>query len=138
VQKIGIKTTRLRALQGEEIVISNHELISSRIQNFKKMKERRVVFKFGVEYATPTKSLKIIPKIVEEIIKKEKLSKFDRAHFAEFSDSSLLFEIVYYILSGDYNEFMNTHQSILLQIKEKLEKEKVKMAFPSQTIYLKK
>ncbi len=138
VEKIGIKTTRIRALQGEEVVISNHELISSRIQNFKKMKERRVVFNFGVEYATPLNKLKKIPSIVEEIVTKEKLTRFDRAHFHQFSDSSLSFEVVYYILSGDYNEFMDSHQSILFQIKERTEKEKISMAFPSRTVYIKK
>ncbi len=138
VEKIGLKTTRIRALQGEEVVISNHELISSRIQNFKKMKERRVVFKFGVEYSTPIKNLKKIPNIVKDIITKEDMARFDRAHFMEFSESSLMFEIVYYILSGDYNGFMDAHQNILFQIKERLEKEKVSMAFPSRTVYLKK
>ena len=138
VEKIGLKTTRIRALQGEEVVISNNELISSRIQNFKKMKERRVVFKFGVEYSTPLKKLKKISEIVRKIIVVEKLARFDRAHFMEFSDSSLNFEIVYYILSSDYNDFMNTHQSILFQVKENLEKENISMAFPSRTVYLKK
>ncbi len=136
IEKVGIKTTRIKALQGEEIVISNNELVSSRIQNFKKMKERRVVFKFGVEYGTSTKKLKKISEIVKGIIEKEKLARFDRVHFAEFGDSSLGFEVAYYILSGDYTEFMDTHQSILLQVKESLEKEKVSMAFPTRTVHL--
>lgn len=136
VEKVGIKTTRIKALQGEEIVISNNELVSSRIQNFKKMKERRVVFNFGVEYGTSTKKLKKISEIVEDIINKEELAQLDRVHFAEFGESSLGFEAAYYILSGDYKEFMDTHQSILLQVKEELEKEKVSMAFPTRTVHL--
>lgn len=136
VDKVGIKTTRIKALQGEEIVISNNELVQSRIQNFKKMKERRVVFNFGVEYGTPTKKLKSISKIVEELVNKEELVRLDRVHFTKFGESSLDFEVAYYILSGDYTEFMDAHQSILLQVKESLEKEKVSMAFPTRTVHL--
>ncbi len=138
VEKIGIKTTRLRALQGEEIVISNRELTSARIQNFKKMQKRRIVFSFGLTYETPVAKLKKANEIVSEAIQKEKLSEFDRIHFTKFGDSALNFEVVYNILSGDYTDFMNTHESILFKIKESFEKEKISMAFPTQTIYLNK
>lgn len=138
VEKIGIKTTRLRALQGEEIVISNNELTSARVQNFKAMKERRVVFGFGVVYGTPVRKLKKIPGMVKKIIKGTKKTRFDRAHFTEFADSSLNFEVIYYVLSPDYTEFRDIHEKILLAIKEATEKEEIEMAFPTRTIYLEK
>jgi small-conductance mechanosensitive channel len=136
VEKIGIKTTRIRALQGEEIVISNKELTSTRIQNFKKMQKRRVVFAFGVVYGTSLEKLKKIPLIVGEIIKSEKLAELDRVHFVKFDDSALTFEVVYYLLSADYNDYMDVNQNILLSIKENFEKENISMAFPTQTLYI--
>ena len=101
VESIGIKTTRLRALQGEEIVLSNQELTSARIQNFKKLKERRVVFNFGVTYQTSNEKLGIIINKVRNIISSADNARFDRAHFARFDDSALIFEVVYYFSSPD-------------------------------------
>ncbi len=138
VEKIGVKTTRLRALQGEEIVVSNRELTTAKIQNFKKMKKRRVVFNFGIVYDTPGNKLRKVGETVTKIITEEKLSEFDRVNFIKFGDFSLNFEAVYYILSGDYTEFANTHENILFKIKEKFEKEKISMAFPTQTVYVDK
>lgn len=138
VEDIGIKTTRLRALQGEEIVISNTELTSSKIQNFKKMRERRVPFKFGVIYETKTKKLNNINKIIEEIIKKQDKTRFDRSNFVNFGDSALEFEVVYFVLSSDYNEFLCIHEQILLNINKMFEKEGISMAYPTQTLYLNK
>jgi small-conductance mechanosensitive channel len=138
VEKIGIKTTRLIALQGEEIIISNKELTTSKIQNFKKMKKRRIVFEFHLIYDTSLDKLKKVNLIIADIIKKEKLSEFDRIHFSKFNNFSLDFEVVYYILSGNYSDYMDTHQNILFEIKKQFEKEKISMAFPTQTIHLEK
>lgn len=138
VEKIGIKTTRIKALQGEEIVISNQELTSSRIQNFKKMRERRVVFSFGIVYQTPASKLKQVPKIVKAVIKGIEKTKFDRAHFMEFGDSGLKFEVVYYVEDGDYNLYMDIHQKILQGINEEFEKNKIEFAYPTQTVFLEK
>lgn len=138
VKKIGLKTTRIQALQGEEIVISNHELTSTRVQNFKKMKKRRINFGFGVTYDTPSAKLKKIPKIIKKIIKDVKLTSFDRAHFKEFADSSLNFEVIYNISSREYSDYMDVQQRINLDIVEAFEKEKIEMAFPTQTIHLSK
>lgn len=137
VEKIGIKSTRIRALQGEEIVISNKELTNTRIQNFKKLQKRRVVFNIGVIYGTPTKTLKIIPEIITEIIDSQKLSEPERVTFSKFADSALNFEITYYILSSDFGEYMKAHEEILFGIREEFEKNKIDMAFPTQTIVLK-
>jgi small-conductance mechanosensitive channel len=136
VEHIGLKTTRIRALQGEEIVISNQELTSTRVRNFKKMQRRRVVFGLGVEYATPPEKLRAIPGIVQGIIDALEHAEFDRAHFFAFADSSLNFEIVYYMRTSDYTEYMNTQQSINLGIVERFEKEGIAMAFPTRTVHI--
>ncbi len=138
VEKIGIKTTRLRALQGEEIVMSNAELTSVQIHNFKKMQKRRIDFGFGVTYNTPSEKLERIPAMVEEIVKEEELADFERIHFNQFAESSLLFAGVYYINSADFADYMKTHQSILFKIKRKFEEEGISMAFPTTTVYLEK
>jgi len=138
VKNIGIKSTRIQTLHGEELVVSNRELTSTRIHNYKKMEKRRVVFGFGVTYETPTDKLKRIPSIVKEVIESIDDIKLDRVHFKEFADFSLNFEVVYYVLSGDYNLYMDCQQAINLGIKNRLEGEGVDMAYPTQTIYLNK
>jgi len=138
VTKIGIKTTRIRSILGEEIVVSNKELTSAQLQNFKKMEERRIVFSLGTTYETPTKQLKKIPGIVTEIIEAIENVRFDRAHFKSFDDSALVFEIVYYVTSGDYGQYMDIQQEINFKIREVFEKESIDMAYPTQTIYLQK
>lgn len=137
VEKIGIKTTRLKTPQGEELIVSNQELTSARIQNFKQMDERRGLFSLGVVYDTSLEKLKIIPETVKIIIESINNIRFDRAHFKDFGDSSLNFEIVYYIDTNDYNEFMNAQQEINLKIFEKFKEDGIELAFPTQTIYTK-
>lgn len=138
VKHIGIKTTRISTLQGQELVISNSELTSTRINNYKKMEKRRIAFNFGVEYSTNTAKLKKINPIIKDIFKKVNLADLDRVHFKEFGDSSLVYEVVYYLKTGDYNKYMDVQQEINFAIKEQFEKEKISMAFPSTTVYLKK
>lgn len=138
VEKIGIKSTRIRTLQGQELIVSNRELTDARINNYKKMEKRRIVFSFGALYETPTEKLKRIPEIVKEIIAKEKLAELDRVHFKKFGDFSLNFEVVYYITSPDYNDYMNTQQSINFALKEVFEREGIEFAYPTQTIFVKK
>lgn len=138
VEKVGIKTTRIRALQGEEIVISNQELTSTRIQNFKKMQKRRIVFTLGITYETRQSLVEKVPDFIEKAIRSQKKTEFDRAHFREFGDSALIFEVVYFVTSGDYNDYMDTQQNINLEIMKTFEKEKISMAYPTQTLFLKK
>ncbi|MDK2949084.1 MAG: hypothetical protein PWQ56_249 [Patescibacteria group bacterium] len=137
VEKIGIKTTRLKSLSGEEIVVSNKDLTSSVIKNFKRMKERRVVFSFGVTYDTSAKKLRKIPKIIENIIKEIEMAREDRIHFKEFGDFSLNFEVSFYVESSDYEDYMNIRQEINLKMVEAFKKEEIEFAFPTQTIYSK-
>lgn len=136
VKKVGIKTTRIQTLQGEELVVSNKELTETKVQNFGKMKERRIQFRFGVCYETPLEKLKKIPEIVREIIENVEGARVDRVHFKEFGDFALIFEVVYYILSPDYLQYMNIQQEINFKLKESFEKEKIEFAYPTQTIYL--
>ncbi|MCR4326988.1 MAG: mechanosensitive ion channel family protein [Nanoarchaeota archaeon] len=138
VEKIGIKTTRIKTLQGQELVISNLELTNSRINNYKKMEERRVAFSIGVEYSTSTKKLKKINDIVKKAVETTKNARLDRVHFKAFGDFSLQFEIVYYVNSSDYNLYMDTQQEINFKIREAFEKERIVFAFPTQTIHLEK
>lgn len=127
VEKIGTKTTRLRGQQGEEIVVPNKEMASARIQNFQKIKERRVLFTFGVVYETDDKKLAKIPLWIKEIIDGEPNTRFDRAHFKEFGGSALNFEVVYFVTSPDTLDSLNAGQNINLRLREKFTKEKVVM-----------
>ena len=138
IEHIGIKTTRIRSLGGEQLVFSNSDLTNSRVRNYKRMQKRRVVFKLGVVYDTPLKSLKEIPQVIEEAIKSIENTIFDRAHFSSYGDFNLVFEVVYYVLSSDYNKYMDIQQEINFLIKEEFEKRKIEFAFPTQTIHLEK
>jgi small-conductance mechanosensitive channel len=141
VKKIGMKSTRLELLQGEELVLSNKELTTASVRNFKKMNKRRIEFSFGVTYDTPLVKLKKIPDIIKKIINKEKLEyvhKLDRVHFTEFGDFSLNFNIIFYMNTKDYQKYRDTQQEINFKILEAFEKEGIQMAFPTQTIFLNK
>lgn len=141
VTKIGMKSTRVQLLQGEELVLPNSELTKTSVRNYKKMKKRRISFSFGVTYDTSTTKLKKILEIIKNIIDPEKIEyidKLDRVHFTEFGDFSLNFEVVYYLKSQDYVKYKDTQQAINLAIKESFEKEGIEMAFPTQTILLEK
>jgi len=130
VEKIGIKTTRIRALGGEELVMSNQELTSARVQNFRKLEERRISFAVGVTYETHADKLKTIPKTIQRIIEEEPNTRFDRVHFASLGDFSLNFEAVYYVLSSDYNDYMNAQQSINLKLIESFAEQGIDFAYP--------
>jgi len=138
VKHIGIKTTRIQTLQGQELVISNKELTETRVNNYKKMERRRISFTFGVEYDTKLKKLEKILEIVKEIFKKIKIADLDRVHFKQFGDFSLNFEVVYYVNKPDYLVYMDTQQEINFMLKERFEKESIQFAFPTQTLFVKK
>ncbi|OYT29163.1 mechanosensitive ion channel protein MscS [Thermoplasmatales archaeon ex4572_165] len=136
VKKIGMKSTRVQLLQGEELVMANSVLTTSNVRNFKKMQKRRVGFNFGVIYSTPSEKLKKIPDIVRKIIDENKLNTPDRIHFKEFGEFSLNFEAIYYIANRDYAIYMDVQQEINVKIVEAFEKEGIEMAFPTQTIHM--
>lgn len=138
VEKIGIKSTRIRARTGEELIISNKELTEARVQNFKRLAERRSIFSIGVLYETSQSKLKKIPSIIEKIVQSAQKTRFDRTHFKGFGDSALMFEVSYYVQSNDYTEFMNIQQKINLDIFEAFGKEGISFAYPTQTIHINK
>ncbi len=137
VKRIGIKTTRIQSLEGEEIVISNNELTQTKLQNFGVMEKRRAVFTIGVTYETPLEKVKKIPNIIKEAIEREKDTKVDRIHFKTFGDFALIFEAVFYINSKEYKNYMDVQQSINLFLMEKFAQEGIEFAYPTQTVYVK-
>jgi len=138
VSKIGVRTTRIKALQGEEVVISNKEITSSQVQNYKKLRKRRVSFQIGVIYETPQKKVEKIPGIIEKIITNIEGVSFGRCHLASFGPSSLDFETVYHVDKGDYLAYMDANQVMLYEIKKAFDKEKIEFAYPTQTIHMAK
>ena len=138
IEHIGIKTTRIRSLGGELLIFSNSDLTNSRIRNYKKMEKRRVVFSLGVTYQTNSEQLKEIPGIIRTAIETLEGAGFDRAHFASYGDFSLNFEVVYYVMSGDYGKYMDLQQEINLVIKEEFEKRGIEFAYPTQLLFIEK
>ena len=138
VKRIGLKTTRLETVEGEELVVSNQELTAARIHNYKRMSKRRTMFNIGVEYDTDSKKLRKIPSIIKEVVGRSKLAEFERTHFTKFGDFALIFEISYYVKSDDYTKYLDVQQEINYAIEEEFRKEKIAMAYPTQTLFLKK
>ena len=136
VEYIGIKSTRLRSLTGEQIVMSNADLLSSRLRNYGRMYERRVVFTLGVTYETPRAKLQEIPPLLRQIIEAQEGVRFDRAHFAKYGPYSLDFEVVYHVLSPDYGRYMDAQQAINFRIHEAFEALGAAFAYPTQTLWL--
>jgi small-conductance mechanosensitive channel len=136
VEHVGLKTTRLRSLSGEQLIFSNADLLGSRIRNYGRMYERRVVFSIGVVYQTPREKLIRIPEIILAAIESQEQTRFDRAHFKEYGPYSLNFEAVYYVLDPAYVAYMDKQQAINLNIHEQFETERIEFAYPSQTIYV--
>jgi len=136
VERVGLKTTHLRSLSGELIVLPNNDLLSSRIRNYKRMFQRRVLFSFGVTYQTSPESLQRIPALVRELVEREELARFDRAHLAVFGPSALEFEVVYFVQDPDYNKHMDVQQRILLGLILALGEAGVEFAYPTQTIHM--
>ena len=135
IQHIGVKTTRLTSLTGEQLIISNADLTSSRIKNFKRMIRRRIAYRLGFVYGLNSQQLKEIPDLIKDIITKIPNVTFDRAHFVEYGAYSLNFEIVYYVNSNDYLDYMDAHQAINLEIKRIFDEKGFGFAFPTQTVY---
>ncbi|OIO71787.1 MAG: mechanosensitive ion channel protein MscS [Zetaproteobacteria bacterium CG1_02_53_45] len=136
VEHVGLKTTRLRSLSGEQLIFSNSDLLSSRIRNYGRMYERRVLFNIGVTYQTPREKLIRIPEIISDAVAQQDKTRFDRSNFKEYGNFSLNFESVYYVLGPDYNEYMNIQQAINLCIHEAFEHEGIEFAYPTQTLFV--
>jgi small-conductance mechanosensitive channel len=138
VEHVGIKSTRVRSLSGEQLIFSNADLLGSRIRNYGRMYQRRVVQKLGVTYQTPRSKLERIPTIIREAVEAQEKTRFDRSHFAEYGDFSINFETVYYVLDPAYNLYMDIQQAINLKLHERFEAEGIEFAYPTQTLFLEK
>jgi small-conductance mechanosensitive channel len=136
VEAVGIKTTRIRSLGGEQIVMANTELLKQTISNYKRLRERRIVFGFGVTYDTTADQMAGIPAVVKRVVTASSGVRFDRAHFKAFGDSSLDFEVVYIVLNPDYNIYMDEQQRINIALMRELEARGIGFAFPTRTVHL--
>ncbi len=136
VEHVGLKTTRIRSLSGEQLVFSNSDLLNSRIRNYGRMFERRVVFTIGVTYDTPREKLKLIPGIIRDVIESQDQTRFDRSHFMKYGDYSLVFETVFYVLVPEYNVYMDIQQAIYFGIHERFEREHIEFAYPTQKLFV--
>ncbi len=137
VEHVGLKTTRVRSISGEQVIIANADLLKSRIRNYKRMQERRAVFSVGVEYGTPPEKLAAVPATLKEIVSSQPHVRFDRAHLQTLGESAIMFEVVYFMVEPDYVLFMNTQQAINLAILRRFADEGIRFAYPSRTLYVK-
>ncbi len=136
VERIGLKSTRIRSLSGEQLVFSNNDMLQSRIRNYKNIQIRRNVIAVGVEYSTSAEKLRMIPGIVESIINGLEKTTFDRAHFRSFGDFSLVFEFVYFVHDPEYRYFMDIQEKFNLALCDRFREEGIEFAFPTQTLHL--
>ena len=136
VEHVGFKTTRVRSLGGEQLIFSNSDLTSSRIKNYRRMQERRIVFSVGVIYQTPVEKVKAIPPMIKRIINEQQNARFDRAHFKNFGDFALIYEAVFYVLRPDYNTYADVQQSINFRLFEEFQKAGIEFAYPTQKLYV--
>jgi small-conductance mechanosensitive channel len=136
VEYIGIKTTRLRSLDGEQIILSNSDILKSRVRNYGRMVEKRVQFATRVSHTASVETIEKIPRMIREAIESQEKTRFDRSHFLRHGDASLEFETVYYVLSPDYNLYMDIQQAINLRIHRGLAELGVEFAVPTQKLVL--
>jgi small-conductance mechanosensitive channel len=136
VEHIGLKTTRVRSISGEQIIFANADMLSNQVRNFGRMQERRIVFTLGVTYETPRASLERIPGLIRDAIDSDPTVRFDRSHFSSYGDFSINFETVYFVKSPAYPEYMDAQQGIYLRIHEAFETEDIQFAYPTQTLVL--
>jgi small-conductance mechanosensitive channel len=135
IEKIGLKTTRMRSITGEQLIIANSYLLESRIRNYKRMTERRTTLSLGVTHQTSTENLKAIPRIFEEIINKQKNARFDRAHLQKIGEFSMIYECVYWVKSPDYKTTLDVQQSVNLSLVEAFAAKNICFAHPTQTLH---
>ncbi|VVE29391.1 MULTISPECIES: mechanosensitive ion channel family protein [Pandoraea] len=135
IERIGLKTTRIRSLSGEEIICGNTELLKNTLHNYKRMSERRIVFTFSLSYYTVPDKLARVPAMVKRSVEASGKTRFDRAHFKQFGVSSLDFEVVYFVLSPDYNLYMDLQQDINLALMREFLQEDIRFAIPASVQY---
>src|SRR5690606_38053091 len=133
---VGMKTTRVRSLSGEQLIFSNADILQSRIRNYQRMQERRIVFTLGVVYQTPYEVLETIPGMLREIVEAREGVRFDGAHSARYTESSLEFEVVYIVQTADYNRYMDLQESMNFAIFRRFEEAGIAFVHPMRMLYL--
>jgi small-conductance mechanosensitive channel len=136
IEYVGFKTTRVRSLGGEQLIFPNSQLTDNRVRNFKRMEQRRIVFKIGVIYQTPADKVREIPVILKQIIDSTPDTKFDRAHFLSYGDFALIYEVVYFVLKPDYLVYANAQQEINFRLMDEFAKRGIEFAYPTQQIFV--
>ncbi|MEZ4552813.1 MAG: mechanosensitive ion channel family protein [Dehalococcoidia bacterium] len=136
VENVGLKTTRIRSLSGEQLIFSNTDILQSRLQNYQRMEERRVLFLVDVTYETPAEQLEDIPRLLRESVERQDGTRFDRAHLARFASSAVQFEVVYFVLDPDYNRYMDIHEQINFEIFRRFAERRIDFAYPTTTVRL--
>jgi small-conductance mechanosensitive channel len=136
VEHIGLKTTRIRSISGEQIIIGNGDLLKSRLRNYRRMYQRRVAFNIDVTFDTPPEILAKLPGLLERIVSAQSPVKFDRSHVSTFGDSAIRIETVYYVLDADYKKYLDVQQAINLEVLSQFAAERVRFAFPTRMVYV--
>ena len=136
VEHVGLKTTRLRSVTGEQLIFSNADLLKSRIRNHRRMQERRVLFVVGITYETPPDVVARVPTMIREAIEAQSPVRFDRSHFSSYGDSALNFETVYFVLTPDYLTYMNINEAVNLAILRRFAAEGVAFAYPTRAVVI--
>ncbi len=133
VENIGLKSTRVRALTGEEVIVSNAKLLEQQVQNWALIDRRRALMTFGLVYQTPPDLLAQVPLEVKEIVDAQPLGTFDRCHAFQFAPSSIDFELVFFVESAAYADLMSVRQAVLLGIARRFAELKIEFAYPTTT-----
>jgi small-conductance mechanosensitive channel len=136
VSSVGLRSTRVASLSGEEIIVSNSDLLKSRIRNYRRMQQRRIVFQLGAAYGTPREKVEVIPQIIRAAVEEQKPVRFDRSHLKGYGESSIDFETVYYVLDPNYNSYMDIQQAINFVIMRRFEEEGIRFAHPVRVMRL--
>lgn len=136
IEHVGLKTTRIRSVNGEQIVISNAELLKSRIRNHQRMQHRRVLFSIDVAFDTPPAKLERVPEIVRDVVTGHPVARFDRCHLLGWTDSALRFEVVFHVLDPDYAKYADIHHAVNIELLRRLAAERVELAFPTRMVHM--
>jgi small-conductance mechanosensitive channel len=130
VEHIGVKSTRLRSISGEQIIMSNSEVLKCRLRNYGRLRERRSAFELTIVHDTPTEVLRSIPGAVRDIIEAQPETRFDRCHLMTFAPAGLSFEVVYFVLVPDFRTYADVQHTINIAILERFRELKVQFATP--------
>jgi small-conductance mechanosensitive channel len=136
VEHIGIKTTRLRSESGEQIILSNADILKSRVRNFGRLPEQRIIATIRLKYETPTEKLKELPKLLEGIVREQTQARFERCHLRNLGDSSFQFELSYFVQQPAVNPMLDLQQAVNFRIIDEMRRLGVEFAYPAQLVFL--